>query len=374
MTRFAERLDATAGSSGEKVFAMIQRRHILAGAAPAVLVLRAARAQVQPIRLGVLGAAAQGHRSASYPISGLPSRRTVTLYTKPHWSRPTCPVARTDRYDAPRLVNELAPGITAGIDDRLVGREHPVREPVGVAASAAPRMSLGRGDGPGALRSTKPSGPAASNSSTRSRTIRDVMPPIRAASVRVAPSWIAASASRRRARATSFARRPEARSATASIPTSGGMTVANLRRSPPRTRKLQRRESFEERRRPRVSVLQRLSRPSLKGVEADQGAGERGEGMMDVEAALVADRGAAKAGEPGEGALDDPSVLAQPLTALDAAPKAGTSATAVVVGLVRMRLVRAAPRSAALAWHEWDSVEQLLERSAPDGTAWCDRP
>jgi hypothetical protein len=98
--------------------------------------------------------------------------------------------------------------------------------------------------------------------------------------------------------------------------------------------------------------------------------------MMGVEPALVADREATKAGEPGESALDDPSVLAQPLTALDAtagntvldaAALASKTATAVIIGLVGMQLVRAAPRSAALSRHEWDGVEQFLERFAVVG-------
>ena len=97
---------------------------------------------------------------------------------------------------------------------------------------------------------------------------------------------------------------------------------------------------------------------------------------MDVEPALVADREATKASEPSKGALNNPSVLAQPLAALDATardavldatPEAGASATAVVVGLVGMQLVRAAPRVAALAGHEWESVEQFLERLAVVG-------
>lgn len=98
--------------------------------------------------------------------------------------------------------------------------------------------------------------------------------------------------------------------------------------------------------------------------------------MVGVEPALVADCKATKAGEPGESALDDPLVLAEPLTALDAtacnsvldaAAPAATAATAVIIGLVGMQLVRAAPRSAALSRHEWDGVEQFLERFAVVG-------
>jgi hypothetical protein len=98
--------------------------------------------------------------------------------------------------------------------------------------------------------------------------------------------------------------------------------------------------------------------------------------MVGVEPALVSDREATKAGEPGESALDDPSVLAQPLaaldatagnTVLDAAALASKTATAVIIGLVGMQLVRAAPRSAAPSRHEWDGVEQFLARFAVVG-------
>jgi hypothetical protein len=56
------------------------------------------------------------------------------------------------------------------------------------AASAARCGSFSRDGWPGALRSISPSGPSALNRSTQSRTICGVTPPIRAASVRVAPS------------------------------------------------------------------------------------------------------------------------------------------------------------------------------------------
>jgi hypothetical protein len=84
------------------------------------------------------------------------------------------------------------------------------------AASAARCASVGRGGRPGALRSTRPGGPAALNRITQSRTTCGVTPPSRAASLRVAPSWIAADAGKRRDRAASFERRAKARSAGAS--------------------------------------------------------------------------------------------------------------------------------------------------------------
>ena len=77
---------------------------------------------------------------------------------------------------------------------------------------------------------------------------------------------------------------------------------------------------------------------------------------MDARQALVADRQPTQAVEPGEGALDDPAVLAQLLAGVDATPRNATAdaasaqvgATArVVLGFVGVRLVRADPWSAA---------------------------
>jgi hypothetical protein len=119
--------------------------------------------------------------------------------------------------------------------------------------------------------------------------------------------------------------------------------------------------------------LQRLSKPPLKRVEADEGTGERGEGMVDVEPAFVTDGQAAEAVDPCECALDDPSVLAQPLAALDAtardpvfdpAPEAGAAAAAMIIGLVGVQLVRPAARPARLARDGCYRVEQLLEGPA----------
>ena len=56
------------------------------------------------------------------------------------------------------------------------------------AASACRCASFSRRDGPDALRSIKPSGPAALNRTTQSRTICSPTPPIRAASLREPPS------------------------------------------------------------------------------------------------------------------------------------------------------------------------------------------
>jgi len=61
--------------------------------------------------------------------------------------------------------------------------------PRSIASTNAVRWVAFRSDGcPGAFRSIKPSGPAALNFITQSRMICNVTPPIRAASVRLAPS------------------------------------------------------------------------------------------------------------------------------------------------------------------------------------------
>jgi len=93
-------------------------------------------------------------------------------------------------------------------------------------------------------------------------------------------------------------------------------------------------------------------------VEADQGAGERRERHVDVDAALIPDGQAAVAGEPGEGALDNPAVSSEMGAALDpaacdargdAAGAALTTAAAMVVGLVGVELARPAPGTATMA-------------------------
>ena len=70
--------------------------------------------------------------------------------------------------------------------------------------------------------------------------------------------------------------------------------------------------------------------------------------MMHVEPALVADGETPELVEPGEAALDDPSVTAELLSGLDAAPgdagrdvapPAGIAAAPVVIGLVGVEFV-----------------------------------
>ena len=65
-------------------------------------------------------------------------------------------------------------------------------------------------------------------------------------------------------------------------------------------------------------VLERGTKP-LSLFAADEGAGKRGEGEVEVGTPLVAYGEAAEAGEPGQGALDDPAVATKALAGLDAA-------------------------------------------------------
>jgi hypothetical protein len=94
---------------------------------------------------------------------------------------------------------------------------------------------------------------------------------------------------------------------------------------------------------------------------------------MDVDPSFIADGQAAVAGHPGEGSLDDPSVAAEFLAALDAAPDdpgcdaasaASVPATPMIVGLVGMQLAGFAAGTAALAADWWQGIEPGLERDA----------
>ena len=40
------------------------------------------------------------------------------------------PIAEAERHDTPRLIDEPVPGVTAMVDDLVVGAEHAVRQPV----------------------------------------------------------------------------------------------------------------------------------------------------------------------------------------------------------------------------------------------------
>ncbi len=93
-------------------------------------------------------------------------------------------------------------------------------------------------------------------------------------------------------------------------------------------------------------------------VEGDEACREAGEGLVDVDATLVANGQAAKSVEPSMGALHDPAVAAELFAALDtlAGDARDDPACAAllptrlgIVGLVGMQLVGASARSAAPA-------------------------
>ena len=93
---------------------------------------------------------------------------------------------------------------------------------------------------------------------------------------------------------------------------------------------------------------------SVEEVEADKGAGEGEEGLMEGGPALVADGEAAIAGEPGQRAFDDPPVPAQLRAGVDATAGdtdldvAGAQHLATareVVRLISVEPVRAFPRA-----------------------------
>ena len=119
-------------------------------------------------------------------------------------------------------------------------------------------------------------------------------------------------------------------------------------------------------------LLEPLARPPDL-VEADEGARRRGEGPVDVGAALAADREPSEAGEPSQGSFDDPAVAAEAIRALDAAagdarrdrPLATFgSAAAVVAGLVGVEPLRAATGSAPAVPHARDDVEHGGQHAA----------
>jgi hypothetical protein len=110
-----------------------------------------------------------------------------------------------------------------------------------------------------------------------------------------------------------------------------------------------------------------------QGLEADEGAAELEESLVDVRPAFVADGEPAEAVKPGEGALDDPAMAAETLAGLD--PLAGDpaadaasvqrpSAAAGVVGLVGVELSRPLARRAPGAADPRDGIDQVLEGDA----------
>ena len=114
-------------------------------------------------------------------------------------------------------------------------------------------------------------------------------------------------------------------------------------------------------------------------VECDEGAGQRREGEVDVRAAFVADGQAAESSQPRQRTLDDPTVAAQALVALDPtardtrydpADSAFLAAAAVVVGFVGVQLAgpMAWAATAARAYRR-DRVERRNELGAVVGVA-----
>lgn len=122
----------------------------------------------------------------------------------------------------------------------------------------------------------------------------------------------------------------------------------------------------------RARALEHISKPALKDSQTDQSAAECEQGQMHFAETLVADRQAAVAGEPSEGALDHPAIAPQPLAGVDLAPRdtrndaaqpTGTAAAAMIIGFVGVQLCRAVPRSATPpAANRGNGIEQALER------------
>ena len=105
----------------------------------------------------------------------------------------------------------------------------------------------------------------------------------------------------------------------------------------------------------------------MEEFEADQAAADREEGFVDVVATLVADAQAAVLVEPGNRALDHPTLFAEPGAVralrprdlgLDAAATELAAALARVVGAVAEELLRAAAGTATPAAHGWDRVDK----------------
>jgi hypothetical protein len=92
---------------------------------------------------------------------------------------------------------------------------------------------------------------------------------------------------------------------------------------------------------------------------------------MDVEASFVADGEPAETVHPREGALDDPAVSAEFPAAFNAAPgdarlyaapMAGSTTAAVIIGPACVQFARATAWASALATDGWDCIEQRFKR------------
>src|SRR5918912_3652429 len=105
-------------------------------------------------------------------------------------------------------------------------------------------------------------------------------------------------------------------------------------------------------------------------METDEGTAEMEERLMDVGAALVADREPTILGQPGQRALHHPAMPSQALAALDAlarnahldvAPPQGPATARNVVRLVRVQLVRACAGPSTGALEGGNAVQQGLK-------------
>lgn len=118
--------------------------------------------------------------------------------------------------------------------------------------------------------------------------------------------------------------------------------------------------------------LEHLTKPSDL-VEADEGAAEEDEGLVDIGASLIADCQSAEAVEPGKRAFDDPAVPAQSFAAVpcppsnarhDRADAAFGSAAVAVVSLVGVKLVGALARAATTMAHAWHGIQSGCQHLA----------
>ena len=121
----------------------------------------------------------------------------------------------------------------------------------------------------------------------------------------------------------------------------------------------------------------------MQSSEADEAAAECEECFVDVVAAVVADEQSFELVQPGEGALDDPAVAAEPGAVLglaacdlrgDAALAQLVAAAVVVVAAVGAETIGSAARPAWLAADGRDTVEQRDQLGAVVAVAAGDRP
>jgi len=127
--------------------------------------------------------------------------------------------------------------------------------------------------------------------------------------------------------------------------------------------------------------LECLTEPSLDEAPADETGGEVVEGGEDVGPPLVADGDATEAGEPGERALDHPSVPAQTLAAFDTAPGDAwndrppaqrASAVGEVIALVGVQFGGSAPWPASTLADGRYGIDECLQQLAVVAVGWRD--